>query len=199
MKTFQAFLATLLVCASAFAQSGGTAQISGTVHDPSGSAVPGAVVKATKTDTDLTRTVETGADGSYILPNLPVGPYRLEITKEGFSTSVQNGIVLQVASSPTVEITMQLGAVSQQVQVEASALTVETRSSGVGQVVDTQRILDLPLNGRNPTDLIYMVGAAAQAHQRRSGFNQELSQRSAHQRRRRSRHRNHLYVGRRQS
>jgi outer membrane receptor protein involved in Fe transport len=163
MKTFQAFLATLLVCASAFAQSGGTAQISGTVHDPSGSAVPGAQVKATKTDTDLTRTVETGADGSYILPNLPIGPYRLEIMKDGFSTSVQNGIVLQVASSPTVEITLQLGAVSQQVQVEASALTVETRSSGVGQVVDQQRVVDLPLNGRNPTDLIYLAGAAAQA------------------------------------
>ena len=163
MKLFKAFLATLLVCASAFAQSGGTAQISGTVHDPSGSAVPGAAVKATKTDTDATRTVETGADGSYILPNLPVGPYRLEISKDGFSTSVQNGIVLQVASSPTVEITMQLGAVSQQVQVEASALTVETRSSGVGQVVDQQRVVDLPLNGRNPTDLIYLAGAAAQA------------------------------------
>jgi hypothetical protein len=163
MKLFQAFLATLLVCASAFAQSGGTAQISGTVHDPSGSAVPGATVKATKTDTDATRTVETGADGSYILPNLPVGPYRLEVTKDGFSTSVQNGIVLQVASSPTVEITLQLGAVSQQVQVEASALTVETRSSGVGQVVDQQRVVDLPLNGRNPTDLIYLAGAAAQA------------------------------------
>ncbi len=163
MKTFQAFLATLLVCASAFAQSGGTAQISGTVHDPSGSAVPGAQVKATKTDTDQTRTVETGADGSYLLPNLPVGPYRLEISKEGFSTSVQNGIVLQVASSPTVEITMQLGAVSQQVQVEATSLTVETRSSGVGQVVDQQRVVDLPLNGRIPTDLIYLAGAAAQA------------------------------------
>ena len=163
MKLFQAFLAMLLVCASAFAQSGGTAQISGTVRDPSGSAVPGAQVKAIKTDTDLTRTVETGADGSYILPNLPVGPYRLEISKDGFSTSVQSGIVLQVASSPTVEVTMQLGAVSQQVQVEASALTVETRSSGVGQVVDQQRVVDLPLNGRIPTDLIYLAGAAAQA------------------------------------
>src|SRR5512140_2861721 len=108
MKTFQAFLAMLLVCASVFAQSGGTAQISGTVHDPSGSAVPGAHVKATQTDTALTRTVDTGADGAYILPNLPIGPYRLEISKDGFSTSVQSGIVLQVASSPTVEVTMQL-------------------------------------------------------------------------------------------
>src|SRR5665213_3104363 len=93
MKLFQAFLATLLVCASAFAQSGGTAQISGTVHDPSGSAVPGAQVKATQTDTALTRTVETGADGAYVLPNLPIGPYRLEITKDGFSTSVQLSLI----------------------------------------------------------------------------------------------------------
>src|SRR5258708_2503441 len=163
MKTLHALGVLLLVCTSLFAQSGGTAQISGTVHDPSGSAVPGAHVKATQTNTGLTRAVDSGADGAYILPNLPIGPYQLEITKEGFSTSVQTGVVLQVASSPTIDATMQLGAVSQQVQVEASALTVETRSSGVGQVVDQQRMLDLPLNGRNPTDLIYIVGAAAQA------------------------------------
>ena len=100
MKMFQAFLAMLLVCASVFAQSGGTAQISGTVHDPSGSAVPGATVKATQTDTGLTRTVDSGADGAYILPNLPIGPYRLEISKDGFSTSVQSGIVLQVPAAP---------------------------------------------------------------------------------------------------
>jgi len=163
MKIFQMFIAMLLACVWVFAQSGGTAQISGVVRDPSGSAVPGAHVKATQTDTGLTRTVDSEADGAYILPNLPIGPYKLEISKEGFSTSVQTGLVLQVASSPSVDVTMQLGAVSQQVQVEASALTVETRSSGVGQVVDQQRVVDLPLNGRNPTDLIYLAGAAAQA------------------------------------
>ena len=160
MKHFHILVASLLLCASLFAQSGGTAAISGVVRDPSGSAVPAAHVKATQTDTGLTRTVDSGTDGAYLLPNLPIGPYRLEIAKDGFSTSVQSGIVLQVASNPTIEITLQLGAVSQQVQVEASALTVDTRSSGVGQVVDQQRVVDLPLNGRIPTDLIYLAGAA---------------------------------------
>jgi hypothetical protein len=163
MKYIHVLAALLLLCASVFAQSGGTAGISGVVRDPTGSAVPGAHVKATQTETGTTRTVDSGTDGAYLLPNLPIGPYRLEITKDGFSTSVQSGIVLQVASNPVIEITLQLGAVSQQVQVEASALTVETRSSGVGQVVDQQRVVDLPLNGRNPTDLIYLAGAAAQA------------------------------------
>ena len=163
MKYIQVLAASLLLCANVLAQSGGTAGISGVIHDPSGSAVPGARVKATQTETGAVRTVDSGTDGAYLLPNVPIGPYRLEITKEGFSTSVQNGIILQVASSPVIEITLQLGAVSQQVQVEATALTVETRSSGVGQVVDLQRVMDLPLNGRNPTDLVYLVGAAAQA------------------------------------
>ena len=163
MKYIHVLAASLLLCASVLAQSGGTAAISGVVRDPSGSAVPAAHVKATQTDTGLTRMTDSGPDGAYLLPNLPIGPYRLEITKEGFSTSVQSGIVLQVATNPTIEITLQLGAVSQQVQVEASALTVDTRSSGVGQVVDQQRVVDLPLNGRIPTDLIYLAGAAAQA------------------------------------
>ena len=85
------------------------------------------------------------------------------MTKQGFNTYVQNGIVLQVASNPTIDAKLQIGNVTQQVVVEASAAMVETRSSGVGQVVDQQRVVDLPLNGRTATDLIYLAGAAATA------------------------------------
>ena len=161
MKLYVVILfAFLLCCVNIFGQSVSLSQISGTVRDATGSVVPAARVTATQTDTGLTRTAETGSGGVYLLPSLPVGPYKLEVQKEGFSTYNQSGIVLQVGSSPSIEVTMQLGAVSQQVNVEAAAAMVETNSSGVGQVVEQQRVVDLPLNGRLPTQLITLSGAA---------------------------------------
>src|SRR5207253_9791566 len=91
----------ILSAAFAWAQTANGSQISGTVQDASGLAVPGAQVSATQTDTGLVRTAQTGADGVYLLPSLPVGPYRIEVKKEGFSTYVQSGIVLQIESHPT--------------------------------------------------------------------------------------------------
>lgn len=155
-------VAFFVLSAAMFAQVGATSQISGIVKDASGAAVPGAQVKATQTDTGLERTALTGQDGGYVLANLPVGPYRLEISKTGFSTTAQS-LTLQVATSPTVDMTLQVGAATQQVQVEASAAGVETTTSGVGQVIDQRRVVDLPLNGRNPTELIFLTGASAQA------------------------------------
>src|SRR6516165_3273386 len=73
-----------------------TSQINGTIRDASGLVIPGASVKATQTATGIVRTVISGADGGYVLPNLPIGPYLLEVTKEGFSKYAQTGIVLQM-------------------------------------------------------------------------------------------------------
>lgn len=148
--------------AAAFAQAVSTAQIQGTVQDATGLAVPGADIKATQTETGVARTTTTGADGGYVLPNLAIGPYRLEVSKAGFSTYVQTGIILQVASNPTVDVPLKVGAVSEQVSVEANGAMVETQATGVGNVMENQRILDLPLNGRNPADLIQLAGAAVQ-------------------------------------
>jgi hypothetical protein len=145
---------------SAWGQAISTAQIKGTVQDPTGAVIPGAEVKLTQTDTGLVRTATTETDGSYVVTTLPIGPYRLEVSKAGFSKYVQSGIVLQVATNPTIEITMKVGAVSEQVQVEANTTLVETQSSGVGAVVDMKRVLDLPLIGRNVQDLIATAGAA---------------------------------------
>jgi hypothetical protein len=145
------------------AQSVSTAQISGTVQDQQGSAVPGAEVRATQVETSATRSLTTGPDGSYTMPNLPIGPYRLEVRKEGFAAFVQNGIVLQVNTNPIINASLQLGSVTEQVLVEAGAAMVETQSSGIGQVIDQQRVVDLPLNGRQATDLIYLSGGATSA------------------------------------
>lgn len=153
-------LSFLLGSAALWAQSSAVSQISGTVKDSSGLAVPDAQIRVTQTDTGLSRATTSNTDGAYTLPSLPIGPYKMEVTKQGFSTYVQSGIVLQVSTNPDIEVVLQVGAVSQQVQVEAAAAMVETHSTGVGQVVDQQRVVDLPLNGRNVTDLIYLTGAS---------------------------------------
>ena len=137
-----------------------TSQIQGVVQDASGASVADAEVKATQTDTGLTRSVPTSEDGSYVLANLPVGPYRLEVSKSGFATYVQTGIVLQVATNPTVNVSLKVGAVTESVQVEANAALVETQTTSVGALIENKRILELPLNGRNPVELIQLAGAA---------------------------------------
>ncbi|MBV9503492.1 MAG: TonB-dependent receptor, partial [Acidobacteriia bacterium] len=147
----------LLGCVFASAQ---TAQISGAVRDASGLAIPGATIKATQTATGAVRTSNSGPDGSYVLANLPIGPYMLEVTKEGFSKYVQNGIVLQVDTTPSIDVPMRVGSVNEQVTVEANAAQVETRTTSIGQVVDTQRVLEMPLNGREVHELIFLAGMA---------------------------------------
>src|SRR5437899_960711 len=154
------FISLSLGCATVWAQ--GTAQINGTVKDQSGAVLPGVEITATQTDTGISRTAVTDEMGSYILPNLPVGPYKLEAALAGFRTYVQTGIVLQVNSNPLINPMLSVGQVSEQVEVQANAALVETRNVGVGQVIENERILELPLNGRQATDLIVLAGAAVQ-------------------------------------
>ncbi|HTA46914.1 MAG TPA: carboxypeptidase-like regulatory domain-containing protein [Bryobacteraceae bacterium] len=154
------FLIGILFCTlPLLAQS--TAQISGTVKDESGAGVPGAEVKLTHTSTGAVRTVSTESNGSYVLTNLPLGSYTLEASKSGFSKAVESGIVLQVDSNPTVDVALKVGAVNEQISVEANALQVETHSTGVGQVVDNVRVVEMPLNGRNPLELVLLAGMAS--------------------------------------
>ncbi len=153
----------LLIHAGLWAQTAAGSQITGTVQDSSGSAIVGAVVRVTQTETGFTRTAESGIDGVYRLPDLPIGPYKLEATQQAFGTYVQTGIVLQVNINPTINITLQVGAAMQAVQIEANAGMVETQSNAVGTVFDNQRVVDLPLNGRQATALIKLAGAAQSA------------------------------------
>src|SRR5262245_11919781 len=139
-----------------------TAQISGIVKDQTGAVLPGAEVTATQTDTGIARMTITNETGSYVLSNLATGPYRLEVTLPGFRTFVQTGIVLQVNSNPVINAVLEIGQISEQVEVQANAALVETRSVGVGQVIENEKILELPLNGRQVTDLVVLAGAAVQ-------------------------------------
>src|SRR5687767_14075506 len=148
---------------AAWAQSVSSAQVSGVVRDSSGGALPGADVTLTKIDTGAVRTVIAGTDGAYVFPNLPVGPYQLKVALQGFNTYVQDGIILQVSSNPQINVTLSVGTVSEQVTVTANTTMVETHSTGIGQVVDNQRVVELPLNGRQATELIFIAGLATSA------------------------------------
>ena len=106
---------------SAWAQAVTVAQIAGTVKDESGGIIPEAEVTVTQTDTGYSRTVYTDDAGAYTLPNLPVGPYRLEVSLPGFSTYVQTGIVLEVNSNPSIPVTLRIGEISETVEVISSA------------------------------------------------------------------------------
>src|ERR1700720_937647 len=122
-------LCTFLTSVTLQAQTTAVSQISGSVRDASGLAVVGAEVRATQTATGFIREAVSGQDGTYVLPNLPVGPYRLQVSKAGFSAYTQSGIVLQVNTNPEVNVTLQVGAVTQNVEVQADAALVETRDS----------------------------------------------------------------------
>src|SRR5216684_3189286 len=157
---FVALLVSVMTCGNVWAQA--TAQISGSVQDSSGAVLPGVEVTATQTETGVSRMTVSNETGSYALPNLPLGPYKLEAGLPGFRTFVQTGIVLQVNSNPTINVVLQVGQVSEQVEVQANAALVDTRNLSVGQVMETERIMELPLNGRNAQELVLLGGGAVQ-------------------------------------
>ena len=164
-----------LAAGTGWAQAVAGSQVSGVVKDSSGGVLPGVEVTITKTDTGTVRTVFTGADGAYVFPNLPVGPYQLKVVLQGFNTYVQEGIVLQVNTNPTIDVALTVGSVGEQVTVTANTATVETRSTGVGQVIDNQQVMEIPLNGRQATELIFLSGLATSAPAGRPEHQQELS------------------------
>jgi hypothetical protein len=159
-RLFAAAVIVFLTFTTAWAQGGATAQLSGTVKDDSGGVLPGADVTITQTDTGLKRNVVTDANGAFSFPNIPIGPYRLDVMLQGFRSFAQTGIVLQVNDSPVIAIALQLGQVAETITVQGNTTMIETRNMGVGQILDNRKILDLPLNGRNPAALIETLPAA---------------------------------------
>jgi hypothetical protein len=142
-------------------QAVAVAQITGVVSDPAGMVIVGAQVSMTETDKGQVHTAVTDAAGNYTLPNLPVGPYRLEVKASGFKDYVQSGLVLQVGNNIQVNVPMQIGSLSEKVEVTGVTNQVETKENSISVVIDAQRINELPLNGRQATQLILSLGAAA--------------------------------------
>ena len=155
---FVSALVVVLTAASVSAQA--TGELAGRVTDESGGVLPGVTVTATQTDTGIMRTVVTDGEGNWVMPNMPTGPYRLEVMLQGFRTYVQTGIVLQVGGTPTLNAALAVGSLEETISVEAAAPVVDVRSAGISEVV--QDVHELPLQGRQVTDLIMLVGAAVQ-------------------------------------
>jgi hypothetical protein len=150
---------TFLFLQKAMAQAVAIAELDGHVVDSTGQFIPGAQIKVTETEKGQVHATASDSQGRYALPNLPVGHYQLEVISPGFKTYIQQGIVLQVGNNVEVNVTMQIGAVSESIEVTAAANMVETKDNSISQVIDQKRIADLPLNGRNPTQLITLTGA----------------------------------------
>jgi hypothetical protein len=134
-----------------------TGTIAGTVLDPSGAAVVGANVTATALATALTRKTVSAADGGYVFPLLPVGLYALTIEAPGFRRFEQRGIQVEADKSSTVPVSLQIGAATETVSVEANAELVETRAGALSKVISQQNIIELPLNGRNAASLVLLA------------------------------------------
>src|SRR3984957_7184685 len=151
-KTLTLVLITLLASLNAAGQQI-TGSLRGTVSDPSGAIVPSATVTAKQVETGLTRVAITDRQGEYVLVELPIGHYQLEIQAKGFQTYLQQGISLDVNQTATIGIHLKLGSETQQVEVSANAALVQSTVSSLGQTVMEHEILALPLGGRNFSQL----------------------------------------------
>jgi hypothetical protein len=155
-------LAILLMCAgAAFAQTS-TSRISGTVTDPSGAVIPGASVTAINDSTGVSNTQVTTESGFYAFTSLPVGIYTIKVELQGFKTSQIKGNVLEIGSPIAVNVVLQVGGVSEIVNVEGGYEKLESSDAKIGNVVEQKAIESLPLNGRNPLSLITLEPGVVQ-------------------------------------
>lgn len=152
IKTAMRFSAAVIFAVLVFinvssAQTNGT--IVGTVTDSVGAALPNVSISATNTATNAVRTVTTDSEGNYTFSNLPIGNYQVAAELSGFKRSVLNPIQLVVNQTARLDIQLETGNISEEVNVEASAPLIESETSTVGQVITNKTIVELPLNGRN--------------------------------------------------
>lgn len=149
---FIAFAFSVLLGARVYA--GVTASISGTVTDASGAAIAGATVTATNVDTGVAVTQSTNSQGYYSFQSLPLGKYTIDVQQAGFKAYRRTGIVLDVNDALVVDAPMQVGQKTEKVEVESSALHVETANTQMGEVIEGKEMTDVPLLTRSYTDLL---------------------------------------------
>lgn len=162
-SSWMVLLFLLMTTASVFAQTGGTASLQGGVTDPTGAAITGASVTLTNNGTKIARNTVTDSEGRYSLPNIPPGAYTLSVTAASFKGYSQTGLVLEVGSSITINPSLSIGTSTETIEVASSGVAIETESATYKQVIDQKRITELPLNGRQPTQLVLLSGGAVAA------------------------------------
>ena len=134
-----------------------TATVTGTATDASGAALAGAKINVTNTETNVTQSTVSDAQGRYTVPDLPVGTYQVQASQSGFKTVVQNGVALTVGSTVVVNLSLPVGEISQTVTVEANVSRVETQTTEVSNLVSPTQVANLPLNGRNIEQLLTLT------------------------------------------
>lgn len=154
-------LMTIFAVPSAtFAQATASASLFGTITDPGGAGVPEAEVKITATDTNAERVVTTNSEGNYVAPQMPFGTYTIQVTKQGFSVARATGIVLRTNETVRRNLQLEIGSVATSVDVSAAGELTNTYTAQLSQTVDQRRIVELPLNGRDVTQLSLLVAGA---------------------------------------
>src|SRR6266567_7862431 len=176
---------TLTLFALALPLSGQTfGEITGRVSDPSGAAVPAAVLTLTSVSTNAMRTTTTTESGVYTFPSVPPGAYNLKTEHPGFKTETSNHVEVQVQQTVRLDFTLQVGQVSESIEVAASADLLQSENSTVGTVIESKDIAELPLNGRQYLNLVALSPqvntlspSAGQAGSRQGGdrANQSIS------------------------
>ncbi len=179
---FALMAALLLFSLPAAAQTFG--EITGTVTDTTGAVIAGAKVIVTNESTNAAREVESNEVGAYNVPFLNPGVYTIQAEVEGFNAARVTGRILEVGATQQVDIALEIGVVTEVVEVQAGAQMLNTRDTALGQVIDQQRIVDLPINGRNYLNLVKLstnvtaeMGSGGQANSRQGGerANQSIS------------------------
>jgi hypothetical protein len=154
MLKMTGFAAVVLVCLCLPVVAQTMGEIAGEVTDASGAVMPGAQVVATNTATNLSRTATTNEAGLYTFPSLVPGPYRVRVEAKGFKSETRTGVELQVQQTARIDFRLEVGQVSESVEVSANAAMLATENATVGTVIENKRIVELPLNGRNFLQLV---------------------------------------------
>jgi hypothetical protein len=174
------FLSALFLSLSALYAQSTVGSIAGTVTDPQGAGVPAAEVVATNQGTNLTYRGRSSDDGTYVIPALPIGPYEITTTVRGFKAFRRTNLRLEVGQRLRVDIALEVGQLTEVVNVTAEIARVQTEDSSLGTVVERKRIEDLPLNGRHVFNLVKIVGGVNPRSNATDGFaeisNQGFSQ-----------------------
>jgi len=179
-RTLAAAALLAAVGSTALAQTFG--EITGTISDSSGAVVAGAAVTVTNTATSQARKVSTNDTGNFTVPFVPPGSYQIRVEKEGFKTSTRSDVRVQVADSVRMNFVIEVGSVSESIEVQGGGALLSTENATVGTVIDNRRIVELPLNGRNYLQMVALSpnvsaeqGAGGEAAARKGGTRTERS------------------------
>jgi hypothetical protein len=160
-KCFFMLLLTVTFFSTMTLKADVTGSVQGVVHDSSGAVVSGAKIVATNVETNLTQESISGSDGAFRILALPAGKYTLTATAAGFETFKETGIEVKVNDQLHYDVTLKVGSVSEKVEITANAVQVQTESTQLGDVIDSKKMLALPLNGRSFVDLLGLQAGVA--------------------------------------